>query len=41
LPESFWDAHISATFTETLRFWIDGGMKETPEQITRYFMLAV
>ena len=41
LPDDFWDDHISATFVETLRYWIDHGMKQTPEQITRYFLLAV
>lgn len=41
LPEAFWIHHIASTFTETLRWWIEGGMKETPETITEYFYLAV
>ena len=41
LPDSFWINHISSTFVETLRWWIDNGMKETPEIITEYFYLAV
>ena len=41
LPEAFWIDHICATFIDTLRWWIDNGMKETPETITEYFYLAV
>ena len=41
LPDSFWINHISSTFVETVRWWIDNGMKESPETITEYFYLAV
>lgn len=41
LPESFWIHHIASTFVETLRWWIDTGMQESPETITEYFYLAV
>ncbi len=41
LPESFWINHISSVFTETLRWWIDNGMKESAEEITEYFCLSV
>ena len=41
LPEDFWINHITSTFVETLRWWIDNGMKETPETITEYFYLSV
>lgn len=41
LPESFWVNHIASTFVETLRWWIDNGMRESPETITEYFYLAV
>ena len=41
LPEDFWMDHICATFTQTLRWWVERGMGQTPEQITEYFMLAV
>jgi len=37
IPESFWKNHIASTFVETLKWWIDNGMKETPETITEYF----
>ena len=41
LPDSFWINHIASVFVETLRWWIDNGMKETPEVITEYFHLTV
>lgn len=41
LPDSFWIDHISSTFVETVRWWIDHGMKESPETITEYFYLAI
>ena len=41
LPESVWVDHISATFVETLRWWIENGMAQSPETITEYFLLAV
>ena len=41
LPESFWIDHICATFVATVRWWIENGMEETPEQINHYFFLAV
>lgn len=41
LPDSFWVNHIAYTFVETVRWWIENGMKESPETITEYFYLAV
>ena len=41
LPEGFWVHHIASTFVETLRWWIENGMQESPETITEYFYLAV
>lgn len=41
LPEDFWVNHIVVTFTQTLRWWLTNGRKESPEQITKYFFLAV
>ena len=41
LPEDFWVNHITSTFVETVKWWIDSGMKESPETITDYFFLAV
>ena len=41
IPEDFWVNHITATFIETLRWWIDNEMKETPEKINEYFNLLI
>lgn len=41
LPDSFWVRHIASTFVETVRWWIDNGMKESPETMAEYFYLAV
>ena len=41
LPEDFWVNHIASTFVETVRWWLENGKKETPEQITEYFLLTV
>lgn len=41
LPEDFWINHIVVTFAQTLRWWLTNGRKESPEQITEYFLLAV
>ena len=41
LPENFWMDHIMATLVETVCWWIENGMKESPETITEYFYLAV
>lgn len=41
IPENFWKNHIISTFMGTLKWWIDNGMKETPEVITEYFITVV
>ncbi len=41
IPESFWKNHIVATLVETLKWWIENGMKESPETITEYFFKVV
>ena len=41
LPLSFWINHIASTFTETVRWWIDNKMKDTPKTVAKYFFLAV
>ena len=41
IPEAFWKNHIISTFTQTLKWWIDTGMQETPEVITEYFFAVV
>ena len=41
LPESFRINHISAVFVETVRWWVNNGMKENPETLNKYFLLSV
>lgn len=41
LPDSFWINHIASTFVETVGWWIENGMRESPETIAEYFYLAV
>lgn len=41
LPDGFWVDHILSVFVDTVRWWIDNGMKENPETIAEYFYLAV
>ncbi len=38
LPRGFWVNHIAATFVETFRWWNENRCRETPEQITTYFL---
>ena len=37
LPDSFWINHICVTFVETIKWWINNGMKESPNTISEYF----
>lgn len=36
-PESFWINHICTSFIETIKWWINNGMKESPQIISEYF----
>lgn len=41
LPDSFWTNHVVSTFIETVHWWVHQQMKETPEEIHRYFIMAL
>lgn len=41
IPDSLWKDHIVSTFVQTLKWWIDNDMRQTPETITQYFLLTV
>ena len=41
LPRDFWINHIASSFIETVRWWNKNKMRETPQQITEYFELAI
>ena len=41
LPEAYLVNHISSSFVETVDWWLSRKMKETPEEITEYFLAAI
>ncbi len=41
VPEDFWINHVTAVYIETLRYWLENKMKQTPELITEYFLQSV
>ena len=41
LPESLWMRHVSSTFVETVCWWSDRGLRETPEEMMTYFFLLL
>ncbi len=41
IPKDFWVNHITSTFIETLRWWLENKTKQSPEAITEYFLLLV
>ena len=41
VPEAFWKNHIVSTFADTVKWWIDNGMQESPGVITEYFFAVV
>lgn len=40
VPEDFRVNHVAATFVETVRWWVENKMKQSPEEITKYFLIA-
>lgn len=41
LPEDYIVNHISSSFVETVGWWVSRQMKETPEEITEYFLAVI
>lgn len=41
LPEELVLNHIASTFVETVRWWVENKMKETPEEINAYFTALI
>ena len=41
VPKDFWVNHVTSTFIETLRWWLENDMRQTPETITEYFLQSV
>lgn len=40
LPEDYWVEHIATAFIGTVRWWYSNQMACSPEDITKYFLLA-
>ena len=41
VPDDYWISHVSATFVETVSWWIDTGMKESAETLAEYFLAVI
>ena len=41
LPEDFLVNHISSTFVETVLWWLNHKQKQTPEELTGYFLRVI
>lgn len=41
VPDDFWINHISSSFVETIRWWVNGKLKEDPQVITEYFLTSI
>ena len=41
LPEDYLVNHITSSFVETVSWWLSHDMKESPEQITEYFLKTI
>ncbi|MBR2974327.1 MAG: TetR/AcrR family transcriptional regulator [Clostridia bacterium] len=37
VPQDYWINHVATTFVETVKWWIAGDMKQSPQQICNYF----
>lgn len=41
LPQDYLVNHLSASFVETVDWWLSNRMTETPEQITEYYLAVI
>lgn len=41
IPQDFYINHIAATFVETVRWWIENKMQQSPQEITEYFLAVI
>ena len=41
LPRVFLINHLASTFVETVRWWINNKLMDSPEDIARYYLLAI
>lgn len=41
LPEDFLVNHIASSFVETVAWWLDGGMKQSPEKLADWYLSVI
>ena len=41
LPPDYWINHVATTFVETVKWWVDSGKKDAPEELCTYFLAAI
>ena len=41
LPRDFLINHISSSFVEAIRWWLENGMKESSEELAKYFLKSI
>lgn len=41
VPKDFLINHISGSFIEMVKWWIENNMKQTPEELTRYYLSVI
>ena len=41
VPKAFLTNHISGSFIEMVEWWVEGDMKQTPEELTEYYLSVI
>ena len=41
IPDDYWINHVSASFVETVGWWLECGMKESAETVSAYFQAII
>lgn len=41
IPQDFLVNHISGSFVEMVLWWVKGGLKQSPEELDRYFRIVI
>ena len=41
VPEDFWVNHVSSSFVGMVQWWIKNDLKQTPEELSEYFMAVI
>ena len=41
IPKEFLQNHITGSFLNMVQWWVQGGMKESPEELAGYFMAVI